>query len=51
MAEPACQCDDGTWDYTPGPICESYQGDGGRYCSRCEHDEACHELQEDGKDA
>lgn len=37
-----CQCDLKTWGRDVTPICESHQGRPDQYCTRCEHDDACH---------
>ena len=36
-----CQCDPGEWDEVT-PICGKFQGESGKHCERCAHDEACH---------
>ena len=39
-----CVCDPGEWGDNVTEPCEEYQGEGGQYCKRCEHDKACHKT-------
>lgn len=48
-----CVCDNQTWG-NPAEVpsvCDSYKGDGVSYCSKCEHDEACHARAGEGTDS
>ena len=37
-----CVCDPGEWGDEVRVPCAEYLGDGQQYCTRCEHDSACH---------
>ena len=44
---PGCVCDPGTWTaQTVKPVCQVFIGEDSSYCATCEHDKACHQLQE-----
>jgi len=40
-----CVCDAKTWSNAIASICDKYVGNGITYCSRCEHDAACHKKE------
>lgn len=44
---PGCQCDPGEWGDAVSDVCPVHQGPAQARCSRCEHDRACHQEEDD----